>query len=181
MKLLTKENTSLHALLIEACADCRQQYVVPRAYSEFLFELTRNGPVCGMLQIGGNDEVITLLIERVCRGDIDVTQSAQHTESSRVQATAPLAAEFVCSLTKLGICYDIARDLLADVLRKMKAPFHGSSSDNRGVDMISDASGNPLSFFPNLPAIRKAERYASVKKNDKTYSTVKLMNRRTVD
>ena len=91
--------------------------------------------------------------------------------SSRVQATAPLAAEFVCSLTKLGICSDIARDLLADVLRKVKAPFHGSSSDNRGVDMISDASGNPLSFSPNLPAIRKAERYASVKKNDKTYNS----------
>ena len=63
MKLLTKENPSLHALLIEACADCRQQYVVPRAYSDFLFELSRNGPVCGMLQIGGNDEVIRLFIQ----------------------------------------------------------------------------------------------------------------------
>ena len=82
-----------------------------------------------------NGEVIRLL-QRVCRGDIDVTQSAQHTELSRVQATAPLAGEIVCSLTKLGICSDIARDLLAYVLRNVKPPCRGSS-DNRGVDMIS--------------------------------------------
>ena len=80
-----------------------------------------------------------------------MTQSAQHTELSRVQATAPLAGEIVCSLTKLGICSDIARDLLADVLRKVKPPCRGSS-DNRGVDMISDASENPLSFC-DIPSI----------------------------
>ena len=42
-----------------------------------------------------------------------------------------------------------------------------ASSGNRGVDKISNASENALSFFPNLPAIRKAERYASDKRNDK--------------
>ena len=155
------DQLELKAVIQEAIKSCKGKYSVTPEYADFLFELSRNGPACGMIQIAGDSHAIQLL-EDICAEKLDVFDSRNHDALSYLQKVAPLAANFMCSLSKVSSFSANARSLLGAVLTRVLAPFDGHHrSKSSSAEPIPEE--DPLSFFPNLPRLSPREVYKADK------------------
>ena len=68
-------------------------------YREFLSELSRNSPACGLLQLGDNTEAVDSL-RAVIQQSVNVQDTSSHRKLSALQTHAPIIAKFVCRCPK---------------------------------------------------------------------------------
>ena len=94
--LLTKEGASPLVDFISRVTSETQEYRAPQAYRAFLYELSLNTPVCGLLQVAGNDEVLRVIGNAAIGTDIREVKYRQ--ELKLMQDKAPLLASFLLSL-----------------------------------------------------------------------------------
>lgn len=59
--LLAKEGASTLAQLIKRISSESHHHQAPLPYREFFYELSLNTPVCGILQVAGNEEAIQVI------------------------------------------------------------------------------------------------------------------------
>ena len=129
-----------------------KQWIIPKFATHNLFkllsELSRNSPVCGQLQVAGNEEVLTIM-EAIASG-VDITQPP-HREQLKLlqQKVLPVLSSFIlkcyCGRNHL---YDVCclvlrlRDLIV-------APFVCCEPA-----FPPPCQSNSLSFFPKLPQVQ---------------------------
>ena len=73
----------------------------PESYRAFLSELARNSPVCGLIQLGGNQDIYELL-HQLASTDLNIRDSTCHNQLQLLQAHTPVLAEFICKCSKEG-------------------------------------------------------------------------------
>ena len=141
----------------------------PESYRAFLSELARNSPVCGLVQLGGNQDIYELL-HQLASTDLNIRDSTCHNQlqllQALLQAHTPVLAEFMCKCSKEGgrLPSDV-RALFADILRKIDATFSGTINPPAHYLPIQPS---PWSFFPALPLVRGAGKYDADKKSPPT-------------
>ena len=96
LELLKKEGASPLAKVIAHISSETQQYRAPRPYRAILYELSLNTPVCGLLQVAGDEEVLKV-IHSIASGT-DIRQAKYRQELRLIQDKAPLLASFILSL-----------------------------------------------------------------------------------
>ena len=91
----------------------------PESYRAFLSELARNSPVCGLLQLGGNQDICELLHQLASTG-LNIQDSTCHSQLHLLQAHTPVLAEFICKCLKEdGRLPSDVQALFADILLKV--------------------------------------------------------------
>ena len=92
---------ALADLVVRLCSE-HNSHTCPEPYREFLSELSRNTPVCGLIQIGGGTaaaETIKVL-ESLARNDLDIHDSSNFQELGVIQSNAPVLAGFLTRCPK---------------------------------------------------------------------------------
>ena len=92
---------ALADLVVRLCSEHNSR-TCPEQYREFLSELARNTPVCGLIQIGGGiaaAETIKVL-ESLARNDLDIHDSSNFQELGVIQSNAPVLADFLTRCPK---------------------------------------------------------------------------------
>ena len=151
-KLLQDEGPKPLAELISRLSSesgCRSS---PQPFREFLSELSHNSPVCGLLQVAGNQEVLTIM-EAIASG-VDVTQSPRREQLKLLQQKAPVLRSFILKCYRgHNLPYDV-RCLILRLRDLIVAPFICCEPA-----FPPPSQPNPLSFFPNLPQVQEKGIY----------------------
>ena len=127
----------------------------PQSYREFFYELSLNTPVCGLLQIAGNEEAIRVV--RLVAAGVDIRQAQYKCELKLLQDSAPVLASF---LLKLSFSEPIPADvcsLVAELCELLLFPFQSTVSQS----FPPPPSDNKLAYFPNLPKVRGTPSYSA--------------------
>ena len=90
LKLLKGEGALSLTDVISRLYEETGKMTAPQGYREFLSELARNTPICGMIQIAGKPEIMEI--------GIDVRQASQRQEFKLLQMHAPVIASFINKL-----------------------------------------------------------------------------------
>ena len=132
----------------------------PEPYREFLSEISRNSPACGLLQLGDNREVIRSL-QKLVQNSINILDTSSHHELSALQAHAPLIADFVCKCPKspLGKLPQDVCDIVAHIEKVQQTYAHPLPQSRCYPSVTSDC--DKWSFFPSLPIVRGRGTYAA--------------------
>ena len=121
--------------------------ICPESYRAFLSELARNSPVCGLVQLGGNQDIYKLL-HQLASTELNIQDSTSH---SQLQAHTPVLAEFICKCPKEdGRLPSDVRALFADILLSVKIDATFSGHTNPATHYLP-IRPSPWSFFPALP------------------------------
>lgn len=151
--LLTKEGASPLVDFISRITSETQEYRAPQAYRAFLYELSLNTPVCGLLHVVGSDEVLRV-IGYVATGT-DIREVKYRRELKLMQDKAPLLASFLLSLPYSEPIPQDVTSLINHLYQLLLAPFESTLST---VFPHPPADSN-LYFFPNLPMVRGTPNY----------------------
>ena len=156
--LLHKEGASPLANLLERLWQETRKRTSPQVYREFLCELSKSTPVCGMLQAAGNQDALHI-VNAIATGSFDITNSANHKQLSILQEHIPILCSFLVKCPR-----DEDNHLPSDVCRilhllteLMVAPFTIPTSRIYPPPQPD----SPLSFFPNLPQLHGDALYAA--------------------
>ena len=153
--ILRKEGAVKLAQVINCLESESHHRRAPQSYREFLYELSLNTPVCGMLQIAGNEEAIKV-IQLVATG-IDVRRAQYRCELKLLQDSAPVLASF---LLKLPFSEPVPVDvcsLIGELCELLLAPFQPSTT----LAFPPPSSNTKLAYFPNIPRIPGLPTYAA--------------------
>ena len=133
----------------------------PEPYREFLSEISRNSPDCGLLQLGDNREVIRSL-QKLVQNSINILDTSSHRELSALQAHAPLIADFVCKCPKspLGKLPQDVCDIVAHIIEKVQQTYAHPLPQSRCYPSVT-SDCDKWSFFPSLPIVRGRGTYAA--------------------
>lgn len=138
-----------------------QNNLCPEPYRNFISELARKSPVCGLLQPGGNQDVYKVL-HQVASVDLNIQDSACY-QLCLLQTHAPVLAEFICRCPKEdGKLPADVRALILSILLKIDAIFAG---DTNPLTHYLPMQPNSWSFFPSLPVVRGAGNYYADQKS----------------
>ena len=94
--MLAREGASSLVEVITRLSQHAHVRIVPPPYRELFFELSLNTPICGILQIAGDEEVIHV-IQLLAKG-VDIRQSCYQLQLKLLQDRAPLLASFILKL-----------------------------------------------------------------------------------
>ncbi len=72
----------------------------PEPYREFLSEIARSSPACGLLQLGSETEKVKSILLKVASNTIDIQDSTNHHDLTALQVNAPVLSEFICKCPK---------------------------------------------------------------------------------
>ncbi|XP_066272071.1 uncharacterized protein [Branchiostoma lanceolatum] len=122
--------------------------MAPAGYSGFFAELARYTPVCGMLQIAG-DDIAMKIAKKVAKGKILLGQERYGEYFSYLQKKAPILCTFVHIIGKEGHIPSDVSTLILNLIKILKSTF-----DKVPVPSPSCYPPPPpsslLSFFPCL-------------------------------
>ena len=152
---LLATNSSLQDIVRSAKNPC------PQSLRKLAGELSMPTPTCGMLQIAGNEEVISILVAMGNGDGLNFKRSVL-THKYLLAKSCPLLMEFleaedIDTLKKIS--------LLNDLLASIKAPFRGRVELNDEYYRTTDDSDENLAFYPNHPIIRGDADYEADKNN----------------
>lgn len=120
---------SLSDLITRLSGESRKN-LCPEPYKEFLSELARNTPMCGLLQLGGNQAVCEVLHQLASTG-LKIQDSGCHHELQLLQTHAPVLAEFICRYPKEdGELPCDVRALISQILLKIDKTFTGCANSH---------------------------------------------------
>lgn len=138
----------------------RKEYVLPKPHAQFIFELSRNGPVCGLVQIAGDKRAMDLLIAiyRDTEGNYDITDSTNSKDLTYLQETAPVLTQWMTLVHAQGQWDQNCRELLRLIVRNIAVSV--SNLPDTHNDLEPEAP-NKLCCYPNLPKLRASLRYAA--------------------
>lgn len=144
--LLKKEGALVLAQVISHLESEKRQRRAPQPYREFFYELSLNTPVCGILQIAGNEEAIKV-VQLIASG-IDICH-IQYKYELKLQDSALVLAFFILKLPfsepiPVNVC-----SLITDFCDLLLAPFQSSVSQ----------LFHQTTYFPNLPTVRGTPAY----------------------
>ena len=160
--LLRKEGKS-H--LIEIVDEVNTLKAVPQHYRIMLAELGRNTPVCGMIQLGGNESCLQILTDLSESGN-NILDSTSSEKMSIVQQQIPVIAAFLTGFPeKLP---EHSRQLLFDLVNMIKQTF---SVPTPSKSYYTEQTESPCDVFPSLPKVHghgmyEADKKASTDKNE---------------
>ena len=158
---INKDGFTSLVTLVQRLSSQSGTYTCPEPYREFLSELSRNSPACGLLQLGDNTEAVDSL-RAVIQQSINVQDTSSHRQLSALQTHAPIIAEFVCRCPKTseaklpGDVCSVMEHVLERVQRTYLHPLPPPSSYPPTND-----DDDHWSFFPNLPLVRGKGNYAA--------------------
>ena len=95
-KRLAREGASSLVEVITRLSQHAHVRIAPPPYRELFFELSLNTPICGLLQIAGDEEVIHVI--QLLAKRVDVRQSCYQLQLKLLQDRAPLFASFILKL-----------------------------------------------------------------------------------
>ena len=165
--LTSSDFPSLSSFFTKLCSDT-EKAKSPSEYREFLAELARNSPACGIFQIRGEQQIINT-ISLIVSGSIDIFKSTNHSHLAALQTTVPILAKFLqaCKRDQRGRPSDEVCNILLHILKVCQAPFLDSPpSSNQYTAPTDDA----LALFPSLPKLIGTTNYSADKKQSKKVS-----------
>ena len=104
----------------------------PQAFREFLSELSCNTPVCGLLQVAGNDEVLAI-IDAIASG-VDITQPSRREKLKLLQEHAPVLASFIIKCFYGQSLPADVRSLIQYLKELTVAPFEDGGMNHPKMD-----------------------------------------------
>ena len=155
-----KENFGCLSTLICRLVDESQTRICPAPYREFLSEIARCTPACGLLQLGDEAEEVTDILRNVASKSIDVQSSVCHQKLSTLLTNAPVITNFICKCPKIsGHLPDDVCAIISHVLDVVAGTYADCST--HPASSYAVPSTNHLSHFPSLPVIRGTGRYSA--------------------
>ena len=155
--LLQKEGKNYLIDLIEELITLQ---TVPRHYRLLLSELGRNTPVCGMIQLGGDDRCLKIITDIYETGD-NILNSIDTEKMSVIQIQIPVLGEFLSgSPEKLP---DHSRKLLRDLVDKIDKTYSVPISPESSY---GEPTESPCDVFPSLPKVRGSGVYEADRKTN---------------
>ena len=159
---LVKDGLTSLANLVRRIRSEAPNNLCPESYRTFLSELASNSPVCGLVQLGGNQDIYKLL-HQLASTDLNIQDSTCHSQLHLLQVHTPVLAEFICKCPKEdGRLSNDVRALFADIFLQIDATFSG---DTNPATHYLPIQTSPWSFFPALPLVRGAGNYDADKKS----------------
>ncbi len=155
---LKKENLKCLVDLVSRLILEAQTRSCPEPYREFLSEIARSSPACGLLQLGSESERIVDILHKVASNTIDIQDSANHDQLAVLQVNVPVLSDFICRCPKTStnkLSHDVCATI-RHIVQKATVPL---SHDPHSPDSYTQPVDNHLSFFPALPEIRGSARY----------------------
>lgn len=122
-KLLKEEGaTTLTSLITRLVSEskCRSS---PESFREFFSELSRNTPVCGLLQAAGSNDVLSI-IDAIASG-VDISQPSHRGQLKLLQEHVPVLASFIIKCFYGQSLPADVRALVGHLKQLMLAPFRG--------------------------------------------------------
>lgn len=154
--LLRKEEKS-H--LTELINDLATLHAVPRHYRIISAELGRNTPVCGMMQLGGDERCLKILTDISETGD-NVLDSISSDKMSFIQEQVPVIAAFLAGCPeKLP---DHLRQILSDLVNMFQQTF---SVPKPPESDYGEPTESPCDVFPSLPKVHGNGIYEADREN----------------
>ena len=129
----------------------------PEEFRDFLSELARNSPACGLMQLT-NDGKAEEILERLIQNTLHLRDSTAHQELATLQAYAPLIADFVCSSSSAcgGQLPSDMCSILEYILDKIR-PVHPLPLPTS----YPAPRDSKWSCFPSLPTVRGKAKYTA--------------------
>ena len=127
-------------------------------YCEFLSEISRNTPACGLLQFGEKGEIIKPILRQIVSNSIDIFDSANFEQLSTLQACIPILTAFIAKCPKIeGKLPEDVCDVIRCIVATVDATFEAAI--NPFPCYQATISTSNTSFFPSLPIVRGKGSY----------------------
>ena len=148
-------NKSLQKVVISAGNPC------PESLQRFVGELSMDSPLCGMIQIAGNDLVCDILVDSIVYDEANFQRTILGNKELLVKS-CPLLIGF---LEAREIYFNEKQVLLKDLINYLAKPFQGGEPAAGCYGPINE-SAVKLADYPNFPIIRGLANYDANKHNE---------------
>ncbi|XP_078661027.1 uncharacterized protein LOC144905304 isoform X2 [Branchiostoma floridae x Branchiostoma belcheri] len=158
LQLLDAEGRQDLAAILYRLREEGGDHLAPAGYSKFFAELARNTPVCGMLQISGDNKAIKMA-KKVAKGQLIPGEESHGKYFSYLQKKAPILCSFVLGIHEEGHIPADVSTLILNLITVLISTYDKVPEPSPSCYPPPPAS-TPLSFFPSLPKRCSLPRYA---------------------